>query len=149
MSAGIARVGVIVGLDEHDDVDRLAVSARLFADTDAGTRLTAPRATMGATMWRRGISAIWKRYSGPPLPEEPSEQMRALESYRVQRRDVEDAINQLLGRDPEQHRPPRLSWEPLIALLNREDIHMTEEHLIATPFEFEFSDELIAELGGR
>jgi len=49
-----------------------------------------------------------------------------LEGYRVQRQDVEDAINQLLGRDPEQHRPPRLSWEPLIELLDREGITVTE-----------------------
>jgi len=59
---------------------------------------------------------------------------------------VEDAINQLLGRDPEQHRPPRLSWELLIELLDHAGINVTEDQLIATPFVFEFSDELLAEL---
>jgi hypothetical protein len=52
----------------------------------------------------------------------------------------------LLGRDPEQHPPPRLSWDLLIELLDRHGITMTEEGLIATPFVFEFSDELLAEL---
>jgi hypothetical protein len=84
------------------------------------------RSSIGAGLWRRGVSAIWKRYSGPPLPDDHEEQNRVLEGYRVQRQDVEDAINQLLGRDPEQHRPPRLSWEPLIELLDREGITVTE-----------------------
>jgi len=69
-----------------------------------------------------------------------------LEGYRVQRQDVEDAINQLLGRDPEQHRPPRLAWEPPIELLDHKGIKVTEDELVATPFVFEFSDELLAEL---
>ena len=64
---------------------------------------------------------------------------RAVDDYRVQRRDVEDAINQLLGRDPEQHRPPRLSWPPLIDSLLEQGVTVTEEELIAMPFVFEFS----------
>lgn len=65
----------------------------------------------------RGIATITKRYVGPPLPEAPDARRRVLDAYRVQRHDVEDAINQLLGRDPEMHRPPRLSWGRLIELL--------------------------------
>jgi hypothetical protein len=61
----------------------LAVSARLFADTDAGDRLSVARASMGAGMLRRGSSAIWKRYTGPPLPEDPEAQRQMLEGYRV------------------------------------------------------------------
>jgi hypothetical protein len=110
----------------QDDPDQLHVSARLFAETDAGERLSVTRSSMGAGLWRRGVLAIWKRYSGPPLPDDPEEQNRVLEGYRVQRQDVEDAINQLLGRDPEQHRRPRLSWEPLIELLDLEGITVTE-----------------------
>jgi len=64
----------------------------------------------------------------------------------VQREDVEDVLNYLLGRDPEQLRPPSLAWEPLIELLDREGITMTEDQLIETPFVFEFSDALLAEL---
>jgi len=69
-----------------------------------------------------------------------------LEAYRVRRRDVEDIINSVLGRDPEQIRPFSLSWDPLINLLNRNGIRLREEQLIATPFVFEFSDELLVEL---
>jgi hypothetical protein len=98
-----AATGVV-----RDDPDRLNVAARLVAETDAGDRLSVSRTSMAAGLWRRGVSAIWKSYSGPPLPTDPEEQSRVLESYRVTRHDVEDAINQLLGRDLEQHRPP--SW---------------------------------------
>ncbi len=130
----------------EDDPERLYVAARLFAETEAGERLNVTRSSMGSGLWRRGVSAIWKRYSGPPLPDDLEEQNRVLEGYRLQRQDVEDAINQLLGRDPEQHRPPRLSWDLLIELLDQHGITMTEEELIATPFVFEFSDKLLAEL---
>jgi hypothetical protein len=154
----IARVGAVVDIDGRErvshgpagdvdpDLDQLSVDARLFAETAAGDRLTVFSGSMGAGMPRRGIAAIWKRYSGPPLPEDPEAQRRGLERYRVQRQDVEDAINQSLGRDPEQHKPPRLSWGPLIELLAQEGISMSEEQLIATPFVFEFSDQLLAEL---
>lgn len=83
------------------------------------------------------------------LPRIPRARERVLESYRVHRHDVEDAINQLLGRDPEQHRPPRLSWEPLIELLACDGISVTEQELLAMPFVFEFTDELLAELAAE
>jgi hypothetical protein len=55
----------------QDDPDQLHVSARLFAETDAGERLSVTRSSMGAGLWRRGVLAIWKRYSGPPLIGHP------------------------------------------------------------------------------
>ena len=59
---------------------------------------------------------------------------------------MEDIINSVLGRDPEQMRPPTgLAWEALIKLLDREGITVAEDELIATPFVFELSDELLAE----
>jgi hypothetical protein len=69
-----------------------------------------------------------------------------LDSHRLERRDVEDVINSVLGRDPDQIRPFALSWGPLIDLLDRNGITITEDELIATPFVFEFSDPLLAEL---
>ncbi len=142
----IERVGVVVDLDEESDSERLSVSARLFADGDDGERIEVARSTMGSGMWRRGFGAIWKRYQRPePLPEDEQAQLRMLEGYRVQRYDVEDAVNQLLGRDPEQHRPPRLAWEPLIELLAKRGVSVTEDKLIAMPFVFEFSDALQAQ----
>ncbi len=45
---------------------------------------------------------------------------------------MEDIINSVVGRDPEQLRPPTgLSWDPLIELLDREGIVVTEDELIA------------------
>jgi hypothetical protein len=144
--AQIATVGAVVDLGTTGTPDRLSISAQLFADIGDGTRLRVSRGTMGASMPREGVAAIWKRYSGPPLPDDPDEQHHALEQYRVTRRDVEDAINQLLGRDREQHRPPRLSWEPLIELLASRGITASEDELIATPFVLEFSESLLTEL---
>ena len=95
---------------------------------------------MGIGSWRRGRSAIWKRYVGPPpLPEEPAERDRFLESYRLRRQDIEDAVNQMLGRDPDQHRPPRLSWSTLIELLAEHGVQVSEAELMALPFRCELS----------
>ena len=97
---------------------------------------------MGIGLWQRGRSAIWKRYVGPPLPENLTERDRLLDSYRLGRQDIEDAVNQMLGRDPDQHRPPRLSWSPLIELLGEHDVQLSEAELIALPFHCELSAEV-------
>ena len=80
------------------------------------------------------------------MPTDPEEEMRALEEYRLQLHDIEDAINQMLGRDPEQTSPPRLSWGPLVSALHDEGIRISEAELIDLPFVFEFSEELLAEI---
>jgi hypothetical protein len=132
--------------EREDDPDLIVVAVKLFADTDDGGRIDADHQSMRMHLWREGRAAVWKRYTGPPLPDNPSEKRRALDHYRLQRRDVQDAINQLLGRDPEEPRPRALSWNHLIESLRREHIVTTEAQLIATPFLFEFSDELLADL---
>ena len=134
--ASAGRVQVVVA----DGPDRLAVVARLFAVLAGGERLVASRYAMGIGLWRRGNSAIWKRYVGPPaLSDDFDERERFLNEYRVRQRDVEDAINQMLGRDPEQHRPPRLSWETLIERLAQTGLELSEQQLIALPFACEIS----------
>jgi hypothetical protein len=80
------------------------------------------------------------------LPSDPVEEERFLAHYRVRRRDVQDAVDQMPGRDPEQHRPPRLSWETLIDRLTQASIDVTEEQLIRLPFRCELSLRLQAEL---
>ena len=130
-----------------DEPDRLAVTGRLFADTSRGERLNCERLAMGIGLWRCGPSAIWKGYVGPPaLPEDPIERERFLEHYRVRHRDIEDAVNQMLGRDPDQHRPPRLSWDTLIELLSKHGIELSEAQLIALPFRCELSPEVQTQL---
>lgn len=145
MAFEIDYVGAVVHLASASR-DRWGAEATLFAVSADGSRITATPARMGAGGPRRGIAAITKRYVGPPLPEEHDARRRVLDAYRVQRHDVEDAINGLLGRDPEMHRPPRLSWDPLIELLAEHGEVVSEEELIAMPFLFEFSAEALAAL---
>lgn len=137
MAFDIDHVGAVVNVAMTSD-DEWGASARLFAESTDGRRISVTGATMSAGGGQRGIAAIMKRYSGAPLPDDPDARHRVLEAYRVQRRDVEDAINQLLGRDPEVHRPPLLSWDPLIEVLRHHGVSVSEEDLIAMPFLFEF-----------
>ena len=67
-------------------------------------------------------------------------------SGNVARTDIEDSINRMLGRDPAQRRPPRLSWDGLIAALAAAGIDTTEEQLIETPLTVELDDEVEAAL---
>ena len=158
----VTSVGAIVELQAPRDVpdahgnprhlvfdgpDQLAVTGRLFAETSASERLTCDRLAIGIGVWRRGAAAIWKRYVGPPpTREDPIERDQFLDAYRLTRRDIEDAVNQMLGRDPEQHRPPRLSWETLIELLSDHGVELSESELISMPFRCELSPAVEAEL---
>ncbi len=138
MSFDIDHVGAVVHVEARSEAE-WGATAQLYAQDRDGQRLVAVNASMGAGGQRLGVAAIWKRYTGPPLPDDPVAQRRALANYRVQRQDVEDAINQLLGRDPEQHRPPRLAWTALIQRLGEQGTAVSEPELIAMPFVFEFS----------
>jgi hypothetical protein len=145
----LARVSVVVDLDRLMKYapDQLPVSAQLFAETRSCVRLSVGRPTIIGPMARSGPSARWK--DPPSLPHDPKQRERVLQSYenyRVHRRDVEDVINYMLGRDPEQLRPPSLSWDPLMEVLGNEGVFVTEDDLITTPFTFEFSDEFLGEL---
>jgi hypothetical protein len=144
MAFEIDHVGVAV--DVAITSRQWSADATLFAVSADGSRITATHASMGSAGPSRGIAAITKRYAGPPLPEDPEARRRVFDAYRVQRHDVEDAINQLLGRDPEMHRPPRLSWGRLIEVLAEHGTVVSEDELIAMPFVFEFSAEALAAL---
>jgi hypothetical protein len=81
------------------------------------------------------------------LPDDPREARRiALEEHRVDLADIEDGINQMLGRDPVLHRPPRLSGENLIRALGDADVPVAEESLIAAPLTIELAPEVRGEL---
>lgn len=146
MAFEIDYVGVVI--DVGITSEKWSADAILFAVGVDGSRITMPHASMGAAGPSRGIGAITKRYAGPPLPEDPDARERALDAYRVQRYDVEDAMNGMLGRDPEMHHPPRLSWEPLIELLAEHGKVVSDQELIAMPFRFEFSAEALTALAG-
>jgi hypothetical protein len=144
MAFEIDPVGVVV--DVAITSRQWSADATLFAVSADGSRITATHPSMGTAGPSRGIAAIAKRYAGPPLPEDPDARRRVLDAYRVQRHDVEDAMNQLLGRDPEMHRPPRLSWGRLIELLAEHGKVVSEEELIAMPFVLEFPAESVSAL---
>jgi len=121
------------------------MNVTLAADLDDGRRITAGGFGFGGP--RYGVGAIWHRYRGPRLSDDPEENDRLLnETYRVGLPDIEDAINQMLGRDPDQHRPPRLSWGHLQEALTKVGIKVTDDELIALPLEIELSQPVQAEI---
>lgn len=61
--------------------------------------------------------------------------------------DIEDGINQLLGRDPTLHQPPGLAWGGLIAALAAAGIQTDDHELAALPLSVELDDEVAARLG--
>jgi hypothetical protein len=128
------------------DPEKLRLLVSLSAEIDHGKRIQGEkRWDLGISGPRRGIGAIWHRYHGP-LPDDPAERDELLQSHRVGVYDIEDAINQMLGRDPALHRPPRLSWGNLVKALVSAGVNVTEEDLIAAPLVVELSPEVQAEL---
>ena len=78
-----------------NDPDTLDVIVRLAAQIQDGAPVTSDRDDFGISMPRGGGSELG------------------------------DAINQMLGRDPEQHRPPRLSWAQLIGAFANVGVSVT------------------------
>jgi hypothetical protein len=143
---------LLESFDDRAYDDYLDVSVSLAAEDDSGRRIEGGDFGVGGP--RRGSAARWKSHAGPPPPEPPLP-FRLLQEllydwrdrrYRVGRRDIEDSINQMLGRDPEQHRPPRLVWHGLVDALADAGIDVTEDELIALPLTVELDAELEAEL---
>jgi hypothetical protein len=127
------------------DPDHYQMTVTLAAELDDGHRVTAEGFRFGGP--RSGVGAIWHRYRGPQLSDDPEENDRLLnETYRVGLPDIEDAINQMLGRDPDQQRPPRLSWNHLQDALTEVGIKVTEDELIVLPLNIELSEQVQAEI---
>lgn len=127
--------------------DRLAVVVRLAAEDNGGRLIESASDDFSASFHRRGVAALWHRYRGPRLSEDPDEETEILQrTYRLGVSDIEDCVNQMLGRDPDQHTPPHLAWGNLITALERAGITANEEQLIATPLTVELDDKLEAEL---
>jgi hypothetical protein len=122
----------------------LSLHVSLGAEDAAGQRVDTPGRDFGLRGPRRGV---WHRWHGPALPEDRAEAERlALFEHRVDIHDIEDGINQMLGRDPELHRPPRLAWRNLIRALEQAGIQVTEDELIVAPLTIELAPEVRAEL---
>jgi hypothetical protein len=131
----------------HADPDKLHVRVRLSALLKDGATVTSAGDDFGISTPRPGAGAIWHRYRGPRLSDDPATEAEMLNRrYRVERADIEDAINQMLGRDPELHRPPRLSWGQLIDALADAGVTTTEQELIAAPLTIELTPEVQTQL---
>ncbi|MGO9974777.1 MAG: hypothetical protein ACLP01_18625 [Solirubrobacteraceae bacterium] len=127
--------------------ERLNLYVSLSAHTTDEQRIRSDGSGFGMGGPRRGVGAIWWRYHGPPpLPDDPEGQNALLENHHVGPADIEDGINQMLGRDPSLHRPPRLSWGKLIATLAEHGIQVTEQDLINAPLTVELDPDVQADL---
>jgi hypothetical protein len=127
------------------DPTKYLMRVTLTAELADGRRVTVPGFEFSGP--RDGVGAIWFRYHGPQLHDDAHEHERLLnETYHVRLSDVEDAIDQMLGRNPEQHRPPRLSWGRLLEALASAGVRTSEQELITSPLLVELSDDARAEL---
>jgi hypothetical protein len=100
------------------DPSKYTMYARLAANLSDGRQASTGVRDFSWGGPQHGLAAIHHRYRRPRASDDPDEESRLLQqNYHVGLSDVEDAINQMLGRDPEQHRRPRLSWKNLLAAL--------------------------------
>jgi hypothetical protein len=122
----------------------LSVDISLSAQDSTGRRIHTAGRDFGIGGPRRGI---WHRWHGPPLPDDYEQAARIMMfEHRVDVRDIEDGINQMLGRDPSLHHPPRLAWQGLIQALEQAGVPVTERELIDAPLTVELTPEVQAEL---
>ncbi len=123
--------------DKHDQSvgrapDKLHVSVRLTALTADGASVTSDRDDFGITLPRH-------------VPRRQRSRSTASATEKLTR-DIEEAINQMLGRDPKVHRPPRLAWGGLIDALAGSGIVVGEQELIDAPLTIELSPEARAQI---
>ncbi len=142
----ITKVIAYVDLDnDATQGEQYGMNVSLAARLDDGREIAGD--VFGFAGPRDGLGAIWHRYRGPLLHEDPAEHDRRLEeTYHVGMDDVQDAVNQMLGRDPEMHRPPRLSWDRLQHALDGQEIRVSEQQLIDAPLELVLSASAAAEV---
>ncbi len=127
--------------------EMLNVYVSLSAHTTDGQHIRSDGSDFGMGGPRRGV---WHRHHEPaPASQDPQAQIAYVQAHRAGLVDIEDGINQMLGRDPELHRPPRLSWGKLITTLAEHDIQVTEQDLINAPLTVELHPEVRAELENR
>jgi len=124
----------------------LNVDVSLSAETSDGRRISSGRPDFGMGGGRHGINGIWHRYHGPRPANDEDLDEYIRRHHHVGLADIEDGINQMLGRDPELHRPPRLSWGNLIKTLREHNIEVTEDELINAPLTVVLHPEVQAEL---
>jgi hypothetical protein len=127
------------------DPAKYQMNVTLTAELDDGRQITGGGFSFSGP--RDGVAAIWHRYRGPELHENLVEHERLLhQTYHVAMSDIQDAVDQMLGRDPEQHRPPRLAWDGLQDALATQGITVSEQDLTTAPLKLVLSDAATAEI---
>lgn len=130
-----------------EEPTHLGLQVSLSAEDRNGRRIQSQGADFAMSGSRIGV---WHRWHGPPLPDDYEEPARLmLFEHRVDLHDIGDGINQMLGRDPDLHHPPRLSWHKLIRALSDAGITVTEQDLITVPLAVELSADVRTELDRR
>jgi hypothetical protein len=104
--------------------DDLALTVSLAAEDSRGGIIDAP-VCFGIAGPRTGLGAARCRYHPACL--------KAPNHYHVCELDIRESIDQMLGRDPELHRPPRLAWENLVAALQARRHSVAVDQLQALP----------------
>jgi hypothetical protein len=117
--------------------DDLSLGVVLVAEDRHGQLIEADTA-FGIAGPRNGAGAAWCRYH--PACSQGSNR------YRVCALDISESIDQMLGRDPALHSPPRLAWDSLLAALWAIDLHVTVEQLQAIPLTVILGEDVEAEL---
>jgi hypothetical protein len=135
------------------DPDMLHVKVRLTALITDGASVTSGHDDFGISVPRyaprHGLAVIWHRYRRRRPSRDPARETELLNrTNRVGLPDIEAAINQMLGRDPKQHRPPRLAWRGLIDALAGAGIVVTEQELIGAPLTLDLSPDGRAQIAG-
>jgi hypothetical protein len=133
------------------DPDMLHVKVRLTALITDGASVTSDHDDIGISLPRyaprHSLGAIWHRSRRGRPSRDPAKEIGLLSrTNRVGLPDIEAAINQMLGRDPKQHRPPRLAWRELIDALAGAGIVVTEQELIGAPLTIDLSPDARAQI---
>jgi len=123
--------------------ESLSLHISLSAQDSAGRYIRTGQRDFGVSGPRRGV---WHRWHGPLSGIRRQASRVAMFEHRVDVHDIEDSINQMLGRDPTLHRPPRLAWGNLIRALEQVGVTATEQDLIAAPLTIEVTPEVQVEL---
>lgn len=126
--------------------NHIGLRVSLSAEDSTGRRIENP-GSFGIGGARRGVAAIWVRYHGPPLPVDEEERIELLRrTYRVGPHDIEDVINQMLGRDPKSRDSSQVLLSRLAEALAKAGIHATEDELTSAPLVVELDSDVRAEL---
>lgn len=127
--------------------DRLRLIVDLSAELADGSRIRTRGSDFTLSGPRTGPGAIWHKYHGSAAAGDSAEPpAQVIADHRVSVPDIEDGVNQLLGRDPALHIPPRLAWENLLQALAIAGIAVDEQEIISCPLVLEVDREVRAQL---